>query len=100
MGKRRHIVATCGKNPAVVASTWRGYGVKIRRYPVQPIRAGRYVCKDGAGDAFAGGFIYALMHEADTDSCVQLALYAAHVAVQRTGHRLVFRDKPHLVSER
>merc|ERR1712087_253422 len=77
-GKRRHIIATCGRQPTVVAATWQGYGVKVMRYPVPPVRAGRYVCKDGAGDAFVGGFLYALMHEADIDGCVQMALYAAH----------------------
>merc|ERR1712241_1241241 len=97
---RRYIVATGGKNPAVVASTWKGYGVKVQRYPVQPIRAGRYVCKDGAGDAFAGGFLCGLIHEADVDSCVQMALYAAHIAVQRNGPRFAFRDMPQLIPEK
>jgi len=93
-GRRRHIIATCGRRPTVVASTWRGYGVKVQRYPVPPLKAGRYVSKDGAGDAFAGGFLYGLMQGADVDGCVQMALYAAHAAVQRTGPRFTFKDKP------
>jgi adenosine kinase len=98
--KRRHIVVTCGQQPTIVASTWRGFGVKVRRYQVPPVRPGRYVSKDGAGDAFAGGFLYALLHEADVDSCVLQGLYAARVAVQRTGPRFDFRDRPPLQVDR
>mmetsp|Transcript_52880 Transcript_52880/g.113340 ORF Transcript_52880/g.113340 Transcript_52880/m.113340 type:complete len:398 (-) Transcript_52880:57-1250(-) len=96
LSKRRHVVSTCGKQPTLVASTWQGYGVKVQRYPVPPVRAGRYVCKSGAGDAFAGGFLYALMNDADVDSCVQMALHAGHAAVQRTGPRLTFKDRPQM----
>ncbi|CAE7501966.1 ADK [Symbiodinium natans] len=94
--RRRHIVVTCGSRPSLVASTWRGYGVKVQRFPVPPVRNRSFVRKDGAGDAFAGGFLYGLMHEADVDSCVQLALYCASVAVQRTGPGYSFKDKPSL----
>lgn len=94
--RRRHIVVTCGSRPALVASTWRGYGVKVQRFPVPPVRNRTFVRKDGAGDAFAGGFLYGLMHEADVDSCVQLALYCASIAVQRTGPGYSFKDKPSL----
>ena len=29
------------QEPSTVAATWKGYGVKVQRYPVPPIRAGR-----------------------------------------------------------
>jgi len=92
--KRRHVVITCGDKPTIVASTWRGYGVKVQRFPVPPVRSRSFVRKDGAGDAFAAGFLYGLMHEADVDSCVQMALYCASVAVQRVGPGFSFKDKP------
>ncbi|CAJ1330609.1 unnamed protein product [Effrenium voratum] len=94
--KRRHVVITCGDQPTILASTWRGYGVKVQRFPVPPVRSRSFARKDGAGDAFAGGFLYGLMHKADVDSCVQLALYCASVAVQRTGPGFSFKDKPSL----
>ena len=37
-GKRRHVIITCGEKPTVVASTWKGYGVKVQRFPVPPVR--------------------------------------------------------------
>merc|ERR1712039_175878 len=67
--KKRHIVVTCGTSPCIVASLWRGFGVKVQRFPVPPVRSGRFVSKDGAGDAFAGGFLYGLMNEANLESC-------------------------------
>jgi adenosine kinase len=93
-GKRRHIVVTCGKEPAIVAATWRGYGVRVQRYPVPPVKPSRYVGKDGAGDIFAGGFLYGLLRGSDIDGCVQMALHAAQGAVQRIGPKLHLKDKP------
>lgn len=92
--KRRYIVVTSGSRPVIVASTWQGYGVKVQRYPVPPVKAGRPVCKSGGGDAFAAGFLYGLLCETDLDNCMRCALYAAHVAVQRTGASFVFNDLP------
>merc|ERR1712080_620304 len=92
--KRRFIIATCGVQPAIVASSWKGDGVKVRSYPVPPVRSYQFTSKDGAGDAFAGGFVYGLMREADLDSCVQMALYAAQVAVQRAKPSFSFKDRP------
>lgn len=92
--RKRYVIATCGQRPTIIASTWRGWGVKVQRFPVPPVRAHRFVCKDGAGDAFVGGFLYGLMREADTDSCVQMALYAAQVSVQRTKPGFTFKDRP------
>lgn len=92
--KRRYVVITNGANPTIVASTWQGHGVKIQKYPVPPVKNGKLVCKEGAGDAFAGGFLYGLMRDANLDTCMQAALYAAQVSVQRQGPRFDFRDKP------
>lgn len=92
--KKRYVVVTDGHAPAIVASTWRGHGVKVQRYPIPPIRTGRLQCKDGAGDAFAGGFLHGLMQQADLDTCVASALYAAQVAVQRQGPHFTFKDRP------
>eukprot|EP00928_Gymnodinium_smaydae_P053087 TRINITY_DN37164_c0_g1_i1.p1 TRINITY_DN37164_c0_g1~~TRINITY_DN37164_c0_g1_i1.p1 ORF type:complete len:421 (+),score=107.29 TRINITY_DN37164_c0_g1_i1:162-1424(+) len=94
--RRRRVIATAGSRPCVLASTWRGYGVVVQRFPVPPVRTGRFVTKDGAGEAFAGGFLYGLMREATLESCVQLALFAAQAAVQRTRPAFVFKDKPPL----
>ena len=73
--------------------------MKVQRYPVPPVQAGRFVCKDGAGDAFAGGFLYGLMCQADLDSCMQCALYAADTAVRRTKPQFVFKYKPQIESK-
>lgn len=94
--RKRYVIATCGNRPTIVASTWRGYGVKVQRFPVPPVKSWRFVSKDGAGDAFAGGFLYGLMRSADLDSCVQMALYAAQVAVQRTKPAFTFKDRPQI----
>lgn len=92
--KKRYVIATCGPRPTLVAATWRGYGVKVTRYPVPVVPAWHLHCKDGAGDAFTGGILYSLMMKASLDSCVHMALYAAQNAVQRTKPGFVFKDKP------
>lgn len=92
--RKRLVIATNGTRPCVVASLWRGFGVKIQRFPVPPVRHGRFVCKDGAGDAFSGGFLFGLMKEADLESCVQMALYAAQGSVQRTKPEFAFNNRP------
>ncbi|CAK0904841.1 unnamed protein product, partial [Prorocentrum cordatum] len=95
--KRRYVVVTNGCQPVVVASTWQGYGVKVQRYPVPPVRAGRCGYKDGAGDAFAGGFLCGLQLQLDADGCVQLALHAALCAVERPGPGVpVFKAPPRM----
>eukprot|EP00927_Polykrikos_kofoidii_P039676 TRINITY_DN34009_c0_g1_i1.p1 TRINITY_DN34009_c0_g1~~TRINITY_DN34009_c0_g1_i1.p1 ORF type:complete len:404 (-),score=72.67 TRINITY_DN34009_c0_g1_i1:59-1270(-) len=94
--RKRHIVATFGTRPCIVASLWKGYGVRLSHFPVPPVRAGKFIAKDGAGDAFVGGFLYGLMHEADLESCVQMALFAAHGTVQRRRPGFRYKDRPQM----
>eukprot|EP00929_Paragymnodinium_shiwhaense_P008692 TRINITY_DN112651_c0_g1_i1.p1 TRINITY_DN112651_c0_g1~~TRINITY_DN112651_c0_g1_i1.p1 ORF type:complete len:410 (+),score=90.26 TRINITY_DN112651_c0_g1_i1:59-1288(+) len=94
--KKRQVMVTNGTKPVLVASLWRGHGVRVQKFPIPPLRAGKFVCKDGAGDAFAGGFLYGLTRDADLDSCVQTALFAAHGAVQRTRPFFWYKDRPRM----
>ena len=91
---RWYFSRTHGPEATIVGSTWKGFGVKVQRYPVPAVPAWRFATKDGAGDAFTGGLLYALMCNADLDSSVHMALYAAQVAVQRTKPGFDFANPP------
>lgn len=91
---RRYVIATDGREPVTVGSPWRGFGVKIMRYPVPPVRSSRFVSKDGAGAAFAGGLLYGLQKALSIDSCMELALFAAHAFVQTPPPNIAYRERP------
>ena len=77
----RVVICTRGDKPTLVASNWRGHGQKLATYPVRKITADDrkdvHVSLSGAGDAFAGGFVYSLLHDGDIDACLHLGHFAA-----------------------
>ena len=59
------IVVTLGKFGVIV-----GYDSSFKHFPALKIDEGEIESAVGAGDSFMGGFIHALYHELDLESCV------------------------------
>lgn len=65
----------------------------IKRYPVTMVPSKDLVDTNGAGDAFAAGFIADYMTNMLIDTAVNAGLKAARYIVQKSGFNLGPRDK-------
>lgn len=61
-------------------------------FPVLDIDQNDIVDTNGAGDAFVGGFLSALVQEQMLEECIRAGHYAAHVIIRRVG--CTFPEKP------
>lgn len=92
--RQRVVVVTQGSDPTIVATTWMGAGVKIQKFTVEPLEKSKLIDTNGAGDAFAGGFLYGLAKNKDLDFCVYAGTYAARHVIQNSGCTFDFKDLP------
>jgi adenosine kinase len=76
----RVVVFTQGSDPTIVASQG-----KVTEYAVPHLDAKLIVDTNGAGDAFVGGFLAALIKDRPVEECVKAGQYAARVIIQRSG---------------
>lgn len=78
------VVITCGASGARI---WDGHRwIAVRAHPVQPVDS------NGAGDLYAGAFLYGLTHGLGCETAGRLASLAAGVLVGRFGARLPAED--------
>lgn len=73
-------VITQGKDETIVASEG-----KVQKYAVPPVEASAIVDTNGAGDAFVGGFLAALIKGKATDECCKAGNYAASCIIKVAG---------------
>ncbi|KAJ3647051.1 hypothetical protein Zmor_024599 [Zophobas morio] len=78
--RSRVCVITNGHNPVILARDG-----KITEYPVDVLTREQLVDTNGAGDAFAGGFLAQYIQEQPLDVCVRCGVWAATQIVQRSG---------------
>lgn len=76
----RNYVITLGNKGALI--NWNGTKIEIPAYPTKPIDT------TGAGDMFAGGFIYGLCYHDDPSFAGNLGSFAASRIVSQMGARL------------
>merc|ERR1711972_22576 len=76
----RKVVITQGCDPTVVAI--RG---NVTKYPVVALPQEELVDTNGAGDAFVGGFLAALVKGKDVKGCCDAGAYSASVIIQHSG---------------
>jgi len=76
----RTVVITQGADPVVVALDG-----KATLYPNPPIPAEDLVDFNGAGDAFVGGYLAALVEGQDVPKAVAAGQWAAHQIIKRSG---------------
>ncbi|KAI6015647.1 Ribokinase-like protein [Pisolithus marmoratus] len=79
----RIVVITRGPEPTVLVSSADSDNVKV--YEVIPIPDSQIVDTNGAGDAFAGGFLGALVAGKNLDDCVEVGHKMGAMCVQLVG---------------
>ncbi|TNN82419.1 Adenosine kinase [Liparis tanakae] len=85
--RQRVVVFTQGKDDTVAT-----VGEKVTMFPVLDIDQNDIVDTNGAGDAFVGGFLSALVQEHVLEECIRAGHYAANVIIRRVG--CTFPEKP------
>ncbi|XP_061611984.1 adenosine kinase-like isoform X3 [Phyllopteryx taeniolatus] len=83
----RVVVFTQGKDDTVAT-----VGDKVTMFPVLDIDQNHIVDTNGAGDAFVGGFLSALVQDRPLEECIRAGHYAANVIIRRVG--CTFPEKP------
>jgi len=79
----RIVVITSGSEPTIVVnSSLPSVGMT---FPVPPLDQELIVDTNAAGDAFCGGFLFALLKEMELSDCVKHGHYAARNVIQRPG---------------
>jgi sugar/nucleoside kinase (ribokinase family) len=75
-----HVVLTAGPRGAFI--WWEGEEIQVPAFPCQP--------RDltGAGDAFAGGFLYGVNHGVSPADAARKACFLAHNVITQVGARL------------
>jgi adenosine kinase len=79
-GRKRIVVITQGSEPTVLAQE----GI-VTEFPVPPMAKESIVDSNGAGDAFVGGFLAALMSGKTLAECIKYGNYSASVILQVSG---------------
>uniref|UniRef100_A0A3P8VKI5 Adenosine kinase n=1 Tax=Cynoglossus semilaevis TaxID=244447 RepID=A0A3P8VKI5_CYNSE len=82
--RQRVVVFTQGKDDTVAT--------KVTMFPVLDIDQNDIVDTNGAGDAFVGGFLSALVQDQVLEECIRAGHYAANVIIQRVG--CTFPERP------
>lgn len=76
----RVCIITTGHNPVLLA-----HDNKITEFPVELIPEEQVVDTNGAGDAFAGGFLAQLIMGQPYEVCIKCGIWTAGQIVQRSG---------------
>ena len=85
--KKRIVIVTAGPNPAALCQ----YDFKEEKvifsdvFPVANVPSENIIDTNGAGDAFAGGFLSQFVKEKKLDECMKAGHWAASVIIQKRG---------------
>lgn len=90
--KRQRVVTfTHGTEPTVtVTYNAEADYFDIKEYPVKPLQEGAIVDTNGAGDAFAAGFLASLVEEKSLEEAVKVGQWAAALSIQEVGPTFPF----------
>uniref|UniRef100_A0A182J1V8 Adenosine kinase n=1 Tax=Anopheles atroparvus TaxID=41427 RepID=A0A182J1V8_ANOAO len=78
--RTRTVIITQGSNPVLLIADGT-----VREFPVQKLAPSEIVDTNGAGDAFAGGFLAQLLQRRSVDTCIECGIWAAREIIQRSG---------------
>jgi adenosine kinase len=78
--RSRTVIFTFGPLPVLIYNEG-----KLNKYDVPPLEKSAIVDTNGAGDAFLGGFLAALLQDKALEFCVKAGLYAARHILQVSG---------------
>jgi adenosine kinase len=80
----RVVVITQGADPTIVAVAKEGK-VEVTEYPTARIADDEIVDSNGAGDAFAGGFMGKLIEGGSLETCVKAGQWLAGLCIRSNG---------------
>ncbi|GAM91637.1 hypothetical protein ANO11243_096890 [Dothideomycetidae sp. 11243] len=80
--RKRTVIITQGTDPTVVAIQGEA---KPREFAVKQIAKDEIVDTNGAGDAFAGGFVAGIVEGKDLDTCVDMGSWLAKLSLTQLG---------------
>lgn len=78
--RSRIVVITQGQNPVLLIQA-----DSVKEFPVKILPREAVVDTNGAGDAFAGGFLAQYVQQKSLDTCVRSGIWAARQIIQRSG---------------
>ena len=80
--RKRTVIITQGTAPTIVAVQGES---SPRQFNVKAIAKEEIVDTNGAGDAFAGGFVAGLVQGKDIDTCVDMGSWLAKLGLTQLG---------------
>lgn len=86
----RTVIFTQGTKPTVTVTDLGNGEVEVHQYPVEKLAKEQVVDTNGAGDAFAAGFIASLVQGKTLDKAVDVGQWAAKLSIQQVGPTFPF----------
>ncbi|EPT25194.1 kinase, pfkB family protein [Toxoplasma gondii ME49] len=93
-GATKLVVMTRGHNPVIAAEQTADGTVVVHEVGVPVVAAEKIVDTNGAGDAFVGGFLYALSQGKTVKQCIMCGNACAQDVIQHVGFSLSFTSLP------
>ncbi|KAL8855159.1 MAG: hypothetical protein Q9221_000065 [Calogaya cf. arnoldii] len=90
-GRKRTVVITQGTEPTVVAVQG---DEKVKEYPVHKVGSEEIYDTNGAGDAFAGGFVAGIVQGKSLEESVDMGSWLARLSIKELGPQYVFLAIP------
>lgn len=81
----RVIVITQGTLPTIVVTSDASAEPKVQTFLVHEVKSEDIVDTNGAGDAFAGGFLGGLVQDNPVETCVDMGQWLASLSIQELG---------------
>ncbi|KAF8533636.1 Ribokinase-like protein [Trichophaea hybrida] len=81
----RVVVITQGTLPTIVVTSDVGADLKVQTFPIREVKSEDIVDTNGAGDAFAGGFLGSLVQGKPVETCVDMGQWLASLSIQELG---------------
>jgi adenosine kinase len=85
-------VITQGTDPTIVVTADSKAEFKVQTFPVHKIDEKEIVDTNGAGDAFAGGFLGGLVQGEPLETCVDMGQWLASWGIRELGPGYVSRQ--------
>ena len=81
----RTVVFTQGTDPTITAAATSSGEIEVKQYPVHTIEKEKINDTNGAGDAFAGGFVAGIVEGKSLAECVDQGQWLARLGLQELG---------------
>jgi adenosine kinase len=81
----RTVIFTQGTDPTITAVAKEGGDVEVKEYPVHAIGSDKINDTNGAGDAFAGGFVAGIVQGKPLATAVDMGQWLAKLSIQELG---------------